>query len=53
MRSPVRAACTLAPEVLDAAVGAYEREGRRLVATGRQVAMLESALRGERWVPRL
>lgn len=43
----------LPPEVLDAAVGAYEREGRRLVQTGRQVAMVEAALRGERWVPRL
>jgi hypothetical protein len=43
----------LPPEVLDAAVGAYEREGRRLVAAGRQVAMVEAALRGRRWVPRL
>jgi hypothetical protein len=43
----------LPPEVLDAAVGAYEREGRRLVRAGRQVAMVEAALRGERWVPRL
>jgi len=44
---------TVAPDVLDAAVGAYEREGRRLVRTGRQIVMVESALRGERWVPRL
>ena len=44
---------TLPPEVLDAAVGAYEREGRRLVRTGRQVALVAAALRGERWVPRL
>jgi hypothetical protein len=41
------------PEVVEAAIGAYDREGRRLVQTGRQVAMVESALRGERWVPRL
>lgn len=41
------------PEVVEATIGAYEREGRRLVHTGRQVALVESALRGERWVPRL
>lgn len=41
------------PEVVDAAIGAYEREGRRLVRTGRQVALVEAALRGQRWVPRL
>lgn len=41
------------PEVVDAAIGAYEREGRRLVRTGRQVALVDAALRGERWVPRL
>ena len=41
------------PEVVDAAGAAYDREGRRLVATGRQVALVEAALRGERHVPRL
>lgn len=41
------------PEVIDAAIGAYEREGRRLAGTGRQVALVEAALRGERHVPRL
>lgn len=41
------------PGVLDAAVGVYEREGRRLARTGHQVALVEAALRGERWVPRL
>ncbi|MCW2545146.1 MAG: uncharacterized protein JWM40_2698 [Frankiales bacterium] len=41
------------PEAVEAAIGAYDREGRRLVQTGRQVAMVEAALRGERWVPRL
>ena len=41
------------PEVVDAAIGAYEREGRRLVRTRRQVALVDAALRGERWVPRL
>ncbi len=41
------------PEVVQAALAAYEREGRRLVATGRQVALVDAALRGERHVPRL
>ena len=41
------------PEVVEAAIGAYDREGRRLVATGKQVVLVEAALRGEQWVPRL
>lgn len=41
------------PEVVDAAIGAYEREGRRLAAVGRQVALVTAAMQGERWVPRL
>ena len=41
------------PEVVEAAVGAYDREGRRLVQVERAVALVEAALRGERWVPRL
>ncbi len=41
------------PDAVEAAVGAYDREGRRLVQTGRQVALVEAALRGERHVPRL
>lgn len=40
-------------DVVDAAITAYDREGRRLVAVGRQVALVDSALRGERHVPRL
>jgi hypothetical protein len=40
-------------EVVEAAIAAYEREGRRLVAVGRQVALVDAALRGERHVPRL
>ena len=40
-------------EVVDAAIAAYEREGRRLIAVGRQVALVDAALRGERHVPRL
>lgn len=41
------------PDVVEAAIAAYDREGRRLVQTGRQVALVEAALRGDRWVPRL
>jgi hypothetical protein len=46
-------AALVPPEVVEAAIAAYDREGRRLVATGRQVEMVSAALRGERWVPRL
>lgn len=41
------------PDVVEAALAAYEREGRRLVRTGREVALVDAALRGERHVPRL
>jgi hypothetical protein len=41
------------PEVVDAAIAAYEREGRRLVQVSRQIALVDAALRGERHVPRL
>ena len=41
------------PDVIDAAIAAYDREGRRLVTTGRQIEMVSAALRGERWIPRL
>jgi len=41
------------PEVIDAAIAAYDREGRRLVTVGRQIEMVAAALRGERWIPRL
>ncbi len=41
------------PDAVEAAIGAYDREGRRLVLTGRQIALVEAALRGERYVPRL
>lgn len=41
------------PEVVDAAIAAYEREGRRLVQVSRQVGLVDAALRGERHVPRL
>jgi hypothetical protein len=41
------------PEVVEAAVGVYDREGRRLAQTERAVVLVEAALKGERWVPRL
>ena len=41
------------PEVVDASIAAYEREGRRLLTVTRQIALVEAALRGERHVPRL
>ena len=40
-------------DVVNAAIAAYEREGLRLVQVGRQVALVDAALRGERHVPRL
>ena len=43
----------LPPEAVEAAMQAYEREGRRLTELARQVAVVAAALRGERWVPRL
>ncbi len=41
------------PEVVTAALVALETEGARLVATARQVALVEEALRGGRHAPRL
>jgi hypothetical protein len=41
------------PEVVEAAVAAYEREAHRLRTARRAVDLVERALRGERWVPRL
>lgn len=41
------------PEVVAAAIGVYDREGRRLAQTEAAVALVEAALKGERWVPRL
>ena len=41
------------PDVVEAALVAYDREGRRLVALGRQVALVDAALRGARHTPRL
>lgn len=41
------------PEVVAAALAAYETEGARLVATARQVGLVEQALRGKRPAPRL
>jgi len=43
----------VAPEAVEAAVAACEREGHRLRSARRSVDLVERALRGERWVPRL
>ena len=41
------------PEIVEAALAAYNQEGRRLAHAGRQIALVDAALRGDRWVPRL
>jgi hypothetical protein len=41
------------PETVDAAVAAFEQERHRLQVARRAVDVVERALRGERWVPRL
>jgi hypothetical protein len=41
------------PEVIEEAVAAFERERHRSRSARRSVDVLERALRGERWVPRL
>jgi hypothetical protein len=41
------------PEVVAAALRALEAEGARLARAEREVALVEEALRGRRWAPRL
>ena len=41
------------PETLTAALRALEEEGARLARADREVALVEEALRGARWRPRL
>ena len=41
----------LPPHAVDAVLGAYRREGRRLVAASRAVEVVERALRGETFRP--
>jgi hypothetical protein len=43
----------LPPEALEATVSMYERELARLGETRRAVELVDAALRGERYVPRL
>lgn len=43
----------LDPDQIDAVLLALEHEGSRLVGLAREVAMVEEALRGRRWRPRL
>jgi hypothetical protein len=41
------------PDAVEATIGAYEREGARLTRAAASVALVEDALKGGRWVPRL
>jgi hypothetical protein len=43
----------VSPETVEAAAAAYERERHRLRSVRHAVDVVERALRGERWVPRL
>ena len=43
----------LPPHAVDAVLAAYRTEGRRLAATARAVALVERAMRGEVFTPRL
>lgn len=44
---------TVPPEAVEATVSAYEREGARLQRAAAAVELVEDALAGRRWVPRL
>lgn len=43
----------VSPDVIDAAVAVYEREGLRLATALRGAELVEQALRGRRFAPRL
>jgi hypothetical protein len=43
----------LTPEVMEAAMAAYEREGARLADLCRQIDLVDAALHGRRWTARL
>jgi hypothetical protein len=43
----------LPPHVVDAVLAAYRTEGRRLAATARAVVLVERAMRGEVFAPKL
>jgi hypothetical protein len=43
----------LPPHAVDAVLAAYRREGSRLAATARAVALVERALHGEAFTPKL
>ena len=46
-------AAAVPPEAIEATIGAYEREGARLAAAAASVVLVQDALEGRRWVPRL
>ena len=43
----------LPPHAVDALLTAYHREGTRLAATARAVTLVERALQGEKFTPKL
>ena len=44
---------SLPPHAVDAVLTAYRTEGRRLAATARAVVLVERAIRGEIFAPKL
>ncbi len=46
-------AAVVPPETVESILAAFEREGRRVARARRQVDLVERALRGGRYVPRL
>ena len=44
---------TIPPHAVDAVLAAYRTEGRRLAATARAVALVERALHGEMFAPKI
>jgi hypothetical protein len=44
---------TIPPHAIDAVLTAYRTEGRRLAATARAVVLVERALHGETFAPKL
>lgn len=44
---------TLPPHAVDALLAAYRREGTRLAATARAVSLVERALSGEQFTPKI
>lgn len=52
-RARTETADIIEPPTLDALLSACAQEGARLTALGRQIGLVEDALSGVRWIPRL